>query len=70
MVGSLRTFHLLFIMIVFVATDMFGAWAVWRYSQNGEGFVLLAGLLSFAVGFGLVGYTLWMLHKLDRAKID
>jgi hypothetical protein len=68
--GSLRTFHILFIMIVFVAMDLFGAWAVWRYDQTGGGGVLFAGILAFAIGFGLVGYILWMLHKFDRAKIE
>jgi len=68
--GSLRTFHILFVMIVFVASDMFGAWGVWYYSQHGEVLVLVAAIASFLLGFGLVGYLLWMLHKFNRAKIE
>lgn len=57
-------------MVAFVATDLFGAWAVWQYSQTGEILALLAGIVSFSIGFALVGYVLWMLHKFDRAKIE
>lgn len=68
--GSLRTFHILFVMIVFVATDLFGAWGVWYYSRHRETPALVAAIVSFMLGFGVVGYVLWMLHKLDRAKIQ
>ena len=68
--GSLRTFHLLFILISLVLTDMFGAWAVHEHSRTHETVTLLWGLLSFAVGFGLIGYTLLAVRKFDRSKLD
>lgn len=67
---SLRTFHIFFILVVFVAVDMFGAWAIWRYAQEGEVLALVAGILAFGFGFALIGYVLWMLHKFNQAKIE
>jgi len=67
---SLRTFHFVFILIAMAAADMFGAWAVWSYSQTGDGPTLIAGILSFLVGFALIGYAIWVVRKLDKAKIE
>ncbi len=68
--SSLRTIHLVFVLIVFIAADMFGAWGVWSYQQTQEGLRLVAGLLSFLFGFGVVGYTIWLVHKLDKAHVE
>lgn len=32
---SLKSFHLVFILLVIVGADMFGAWSVWYYAQQG-----------------------------------
>jgi hypothetical protein len=67
---NLRMFHLLFILAAIVMADMFGAWAVWRHAQTGDGATLAAAVLSFLAGFALIGYTIWLVRKLDRAHVD
>lgn len=67
---TLRKFHLLFILVIFVAADLFGAWGVWTYSRTHQVASLAAGAMSFLFGFALAGYTLWLVYKLDRAKIE
>ena len=66
---SLRTFHLLFVIIVVIAADMFGAWAIWEHARAPSVGTLAAGIVSFAASFGLIGYAIWFVRKLDRAKI-
>jgi len=68
--SSLRTIHLVFILIVFIAADMFGAWGVWSYQQTQEKLRLAAAILSFLFGFGVVGYTIWLVRKLDRTHVE
>ena len=67
---SLRTFHFVFILIAIGAADMFGAWAVWSYSQTHDGPTLIAEVLSFLVGFGMIGYAIRVVRKLEKAKIE
>lgn len=67
---SLRSFHLVFVVIVIIAADMFGAWGVWTYSQTGEGWTLTAGILSFVAGLALIAYALWFVKKLDAAHVE
>ncbi len=67
---SLRTVHLVFILIVFIMADMFGAWGIHEYSTTGDKIPLVMGVLSFAFGFGLAGYAIWQVRKLDRAHVD
>lgn len=67
---SLRTFHLVFILIAIVMTDMFGAWAVWDHSRTHNLATLLCGVLSFLAGFALIGYAIWVVRKFDRTKIE
>ena len=67
---SLRTIHLGFILVAIVAADMFGAWGVWEHSQTGDNAALVCGILSFLVGFGLIGYGIWVVRKLDRTRIE
>lgn len=67
---SLRTFHLVFVLIAIVAADMFGAWSIAEYMQTRDAFTLAWGILCFAVGFGLIGYGIWVVRKLDKAHIE
>ena len=60
---SLRFFHLLFILCAFVLTDMFGAWAVWRHGQQADPMLLVAGIVSFLLGFGIAGYAIYFVQK-------
>ena len=66
---SLRTFHLLFILIAIVLTDMFGAWAVWDHSHTHDRMTLVWGVLSFLIGFALIGYGIWVVRKFDSAQV-
>lgn len=63
---SLRGFHQVFILIAIVATDMIGAWAIWKHALTGNPAMLVAGVLSFLAGFALIGYVIWVVRKLDR----
>jgi len=67
---SLRTFHLAFILISLILTDMFGAWAIHEHSRTHETATLVWGVLSFVVGFGLIAYTLLAVRKFERSKLD
>ncbi len=49
---------------------MFGAWGVWTYQSIGDAVVLIAGILSFLAGFAVVGYAIWFVRKLDKAKVQ
>ncbi len=66
---SLRNFHALFILIAMVLVDMFGAWAIWDHAQSHNKLVLAVGIVSFLIGFGLAGYAIWFVRKLDRANV-
>ncbi|MFQ5490365.1 MAG: hypothetical protein ACE5GE_06550 [Phycisphaerae bacterium] len=67
--ASLRHFHLVFMLFVIVATDMFGGWAVHQYHLSGQPLTLAAGIASFLGGFAVIAYAVWFIHKLDRAQI-
>jgi hypothetical protein len=65
---SLRLFHLLFILAVLVLTDMFGAWAFWRYGQSSEAGLLVAGIMSFLAGFGVAAYAVFFVRKVRESS--
>lgn len=67
---TLRIFHLVFVLICMVAADMFGAWAVWQNAQTPETSLLVCGVLSFLVGFGLIAYAIWFVRKADRTHLQ
>ena len=64
---SLRTFHLLFILAAVVLCDMFGAWGVYHAGAGSAN--LAMGIVSFLAGFGLIGYGIWFVRKLDGAAV-
>lgn len=66
---SLRMFHLVFVLVAIIATDMFGGWAVWEHAHTHETATLIIGLVSFAIGFALIGYALWVAKKLNQIQI-
>jgi len=68
--GSLRSFHLLFILLAMVAADLFGVWAVYDYVQTHQASTLALGIVSMVGGLGLLAYAVWFIHKLDRAHIQ
>ena len=67
---SLRSFHIIFMLIAIIITDMFGAWAVHEHAQTKDTITLVLGVLSFLLGFGVIGYAIWFVKKLDRAHIE
>lgn len=66
---SLKTFHLIFILIVIVGAELFGARGVWFYRHTGDLLTLWLGLLSLVGGVGLSVYALFFVRKLDKAGI-
>ncbi len=66
---SLRTFHLLFILIVIVCAEMFGARELWLYPQTGELGTLLLGVGTLVGGLALSVYALLFVRKMDAAGI-
>ena len=68
--GSLRTFHLLFILVAIVLADVFGAWAIAEHTHTHDRATLICGIGSFVASFALIGYALWVVRKLDRGKIE
>ncbi len=67
---SLRTFHLVFILIAIAGADLFGGWALHQYFTAGGTPLLALGAISLAGGFGLIVYAIWFVRKLDRVHIE
>jgi hypothetical protein len=66
---SLRTFHLVFILIVIVTAEMFGARQLWYYQHTGSLATLWMGILALVGGLGLSVYALFFVRKMDAADI-
>ena len=66
---SLRSFHLVFILLAIVGADLFGAWAIWNFAQDGDRMLLALGSVAIAGGLGLVFYVVRLVRSLDRAEI-
>jgi len=66
---SLRTFHLVFILVAIVGADLFGAWAIWHYTDNGDGLLLALGILAILGGLGLIWYAFRFVRSLNEANI-
>jgi hypothetical protein len=60
---NLRWVHAFLILLSAALALLFGFWCLARYGRT-EGLAsLLAGIVSFAVSFGLVFYDSWFLRK-------
>jgi len=60
---NLRWVHAVLILLSAALAVLFGLWCLAQYGR-GEGVALLAaGVVSFAVSFGLVVYDSWFLRK-------
>jgi hypothetical protein len=66
---SLRTFHLLFILLLIIGAEMFGAREIWAFSESREPVTLLLGILSLLGGLGLAFYALVFVRRMDAASI-
>jgi hypothetical protein len=60
---NLRWFHALLILLSAALAVLFGLWCLSLYREQNEIAALAAGIVSFAVSFGLVVYDSWFLRK-------
>ncbi|MHC5108389.1 MAG: hypothetical protein ACYTHJ_00755 [Planctomycetota bacterium] len=67
---SIRAFHLAFIVIVMVAADLFGLWAIDRYQTTQEGLLVVLAVLAFTAGLAMIAYAVWFVRKLNRSHIQ
>ncbi|MEX0601410.1 MAG: hypothetical protein WD021_03175 [Rhodothermales bacterium] len=63
---SLKAFHIVFIAVSTLLAVGFGVWELARYAESGNVWMLVAGLVSFGVGVGLVVYGVRFLRKLKH----
>ena len=66
---SLRSFHLVFLLMAIVGADLFGAWAVWQYVEHKDGMILTLGIIAVLGGLGLIWYAFKLVRQLDRANV-
>ncbi len=66
---SLRTFHLIFILIVIVTAELFGAREIWYYQHTRDVATLWMGILALVGGLGLSLYALYFVRKMDSAGV-
>lgn len=67
---SLRTMHLVFILVATVMADMFGAWAIWHYPVTHDPMTLALGIFTLVGGLALALYALFFVRSFERAKIS
>ena len=65
---SLKTFHLVFIIIAIIAADMIGAWAIWHRASL-DGLTVAMGIAALVGGLALTGYALYFARKLQREEL-
>jgi hypothetical protein len=63
---SLKTFHIVFVIISVALAFFFGGWLLHEYSLDGAKSQLIAGLASFVAGVGLIWYGKSVLRKLKH----
>jgi hypothetical protein len=66
---SLRTFHLIFILLVIMGAEMFVGWAAHDYWEARDPLILTLGIMSGLGGLGLAGYALYLVKRFDRDHI-
>ena len=66
---SLRTFHLVFILLSIIGAEMFVGWAAHDFRHTGDPVILTLGVMSAVGGLALAGYALYLVRKLDREHI-
>ena len=66
---SLRTFHLVFILIVIMSAELFGMRELWHYQSTNESSMLWMGILSLAGGLVLSVYALIFVRKMDSQGV-
>jgi hypothetical protein len=66
---SLKTFHLLFILIAIMGADLYGGWTVHEYSGSGSLPTLLMGIGCIVGGLGLTAYAIQFVRMIDRERL-
>ncbi len=66
---TLRTVHLIFILIVIISAEMFGARELYQYRMEGETSSLVLGLISLLGGLIACVYAFYFVRKMDQADI-
>ena len=66
---SLRTFHLIFMLLVIMGAEMFVGWAAHDFRQSRDPLILTLGVLSGLGGLGLAGYVMVLVRRLDREHV-
>ncbi len=65
---SLKTFHLVFIIVAIIVADMFGAWAIWHRATL-DGLTVALGVATLVGGLALTAYALYFVRKMEREKL-
>ena len=66
---SLRSFHLVFILLAIVGADLFGGWALHEYHVRGDVATLWLGIACMVGGLGLAAYSVHFVRMLDRMQV-
>lgn len=66
---SLKSFHLIFILLVIVCAELFGAREFWYYSQTQDALTLFVGVLSVLGGLATCVYAFIFVRKMDEGHI-
>lgn len=67
---SLRWFHMLFLLVVMVMADLFGAWAIYVHGKGDDPLILTMGIASLVTGLAIAAYVAWLVQKLDTAHVQ
>ena len=65
---SLKTFHLVFIIIAIIVADMFGAWAIWHRADL-DALTVVLGAAALVAGLALAVYAFYFVRKAEREKL-
>jgi hypothetical protein len=66
---SLKAVHIAFITLSVLLAIGFGVWETWNYLESENPLQILAGILAFAAGGGLIVYGIRFLRKLKNVKM-
>ncbi len=67
---SLKSFHIVFILLSIALSVGFGLWAVRDYSATGHVLNMVMGYSSLAVGVVLAAYLFWFLFKMRKISLS
>jgi len=65
---SLKTFHVVFVLVSTILAVGFGLWAIRDYNASGEAASMVLGVLSLCGAVSLLVYGRWFLRKLKNVS--